>query len=127
MKRNLLLASLCCFLMSATTFAAKSQPIGIKNFTFNPVPWHATFANGGFTLENQTDKIQYVQVTIETGEILVLTISGHSVGNCRQDLNAEGGPKSVVCQLAPNDRLEADIDFAKMAEATGTYQVEMNS
>jgi hypothetical protein len=126
MKRILLFVSLSLLLVGSAAFANKTSPIGIKNFTFNPVPWHATLSNGGFSLENQTNNIQYVQVTIETGEISVLTISGHEVGKCSKDLNAVSGPISVVCELAPHDRLDADIDLAKMAEATGTYQVEMD-
>lgn len=126
MKRNFLFSILGLLLISNVTFAAKSNPIGLKKPTFNAVPWHATMSNGGFSLENQTNKIQYVQVTIEAGEIAVLTTSGQDTGKCRKDLNAQSGPTSVVCELAPNDQLYADLDFAKLAEATGTYQVEMD-
>src|SRR5579864_179478 len=126
MKRTLLFTILSILLMSSATFANKALPVGLKKPTFSAVPWHATMSNGGFSLENQTNRIQYVQVTIETGEIAVLTIVGHDLGKCRKNLDAQSGPTSVVCELAPNDKLEGDLDFAKMAEATGTYQVEMD-
>lgn len=125
MKRNLFVF-LSAFLMSSFVFAAKTQPIGIKDATFNPVAWHATMANGGFGLQNQTNKIQYVQVNVDRGKITVFTLVDGKIGDCRQDLDAEHGPFSVVCELAPKQVLSADIDFAEMAEASGTYQVEMD-
>jgi hypothetical protein len=126
MKRNLLFPILSLLLMCNATFATKSPPIGLKKPTFSSVHWHATMSNGGFSLENQTNKIQYVQVTIETGEIAVITSTGQDLGKCRKNLDALSGPTSIVCELAPNDRLSGDLDFSRMAEATGTYQVEMD-
>lgn len=129
MKRNVLFALLSFLFISGNAFAAtKPDPIvGLKKPTFAPVPWHGTVENGGFTLQNQTNKIQYVQISIERGEILVLTTSLQGVGSCRKDLDADHGPFSVVCQLAPNETLSGDIDFSKMKDASGTYQVEMDT
>lgn len=123
--RILLLIGLSLFLTTNTALAAGAPPIGIKNVTFNPVPWHATFLNGGFSLENQTNIVQYVQVTIQTGEIYVYTLNSGEISNCRNSLDAQKGPISIVCELAPHESLYGDLDFARMAEATGTYQVEM--
>lgn len=125
MKRNFLFIVLSSLAMTSYAFAAKTQTIGIKDSTFNPVQWRATMANGGFSLQNQTNKIQYVQVNIERGEIYVMNISGGEAGSCRKSLDAEKGPFSIVCELAPNDRLDGDLDFARGAESSGTYQVEM--
>lgn len=40
-------------------------------------------------------------------------------------MDATKGPHFVVCELAPDEILSGDIDFSRMSEATGTYQVEM--
>ena len=126
MKKKLF-AGLFLSLISSATLAAKPLPVGLKKFTFNPVSWHATIGNGGFSLENQTNKTQYVQVTIETGEISVSTINNNEVGKCRKDLKAQSASLSVICELGPKDRLIADLDFSRVGEATGTYQVEMEN
>ena len=126
MKRNFLFAAFGVLLVSTAAFSATSSPIELKKPTFAPVAWHATMSNGGFTLENQTNKIQYVQVTIQTGQLTVLTQFGHDLGKCRKDLDAQLGPVSVVCELGPNEKLNGDLDLSKGAEATGIYQVEMD-
>jgi len=135
MKRNFLFIFVSVLLLSHAAFAAKSYhpkstPIGIKNFTLAPVHWHVNLETGGFGLQNQTYKIQYVQVTIESGEISVFTYDSNTgePGKCNRDLDAQVGPFSVVCELAPHENLVAEMDFAKQSvEATGTYQVEMDS
>lgn len=126
MKRNLLFAVLGLLLMNGASFANKSHPVGLTKPTTNPVAWHATESNGGFSLQNETNKIQYVQVTLETGEIGIFTLSDHKRGKYLKELGGQSGSMAVVCELAPNDMLEADIDFAQVREATGTYQVLMD-
>ncbi len=122
-KFSFVVASL--LLVSNSVFAAPSVIIAFKQANFAPVEWHATMQNGGFGIQNQTGKFQHVQVAIKSGEIYVYTVRGNTLGSCKQDLNADTGPYSVVCDLAPNDVLAADLDFAKMTDATGTYQVKM--
>lgn len=125
MKTNLLAIATSLLLVSGTTFAAKNVTV-IKNPTFAPVAWHATLSNGGFGLENQTNKTQYVQVTIQTGEIHVFVLNGgKDLGTCKMDLTADIPPYSGICELAPTDVLVAELDMSKMGEATGTYQIEM--
>lgn len=125
MKRDLIFTFLSLLLMSSVTFANQSILSGLKKSTFDPVPWHATFENGGFALQNQTEKTQYVQIIIKKGEIDVYAF-GNGSEKCRAHLDAQYSPISVVCELAPNDILNGNIDLVRRQEATGTYQVEMS-
>lgn len=125
MKWKNCFAMISMLLINNALFAAPTQTISIKQPSFSRINWHATMQNGGFVIVNQTEKKQYIEVVIKTGEISVLTLHNGSFGSCKQNLNASMGPYSVICELAPNDAMEADIDFEKMAEATGTYQIKM--
>jgi hypothetical protein len=125
MTGKLILTIASLFLMSSSAFAASPTKFTINQANFTPVHWHATMQNGGFTIQNQANKTQYVQVAIESGEIYVYTVRGDSFGSCQQQLNADQGPYSVVCQLAPGDIIAADLDFSHPADATGTYQVKI--
>ena len=123
MKRSVLLVLSSLFLIGNVAFAKQSLPLDLA---FNPVPWYPSVVNGGFHMFNQTNKTQYVQVAISTGEIYVYTYGSNGLGNCGGNLNAEFGPFSIVCEVAPHEELSGDIDFAKMMDASGTYQVEMS-
>jgi hypothetical protein len=50
----------------------------------------------------------------------------YNLGNCFKYLRGQSGYMAVVYELAPNDMLEVDMDFSKVIEETGTYQVLMD-
>jgi hypothetical protein len=126
MKGKIFITVASLVFMNYTAFATPSIIYPLKQAHYQPVEWHATMQNGGFGIENKTHKTQFVQVAIKSGEIYVYTLdSSHKLGSCEQSLNASTGPYSIICELAPGDTMAADIDFARMSEATGTYQVKM--
>ena len=124
MKRNFILLAASLLTISGTVFAAKPA-INTDTNHFSPVAWQATMQNGGFSYHNNTKKMQYVQVTIETGSIGTYKLSNGHINGCEVHLESNGATHSTVCELQPNDTISADLDFASETYASGTYQVEM--
>lgn len=124
MKRELVLIAAGLLLANSAVFAGKSATINLSNANFSPVAWHASWQNGGFTLKNNTSKTEYVQVVIEKGHIAPVMQRNNNVA-VLQELVAESNHFSDVYELAPNDTISFDLDFADNKEASGTYQVEM--
>jgi hypothetical protein len=123
MKRNFIILA-ASLLTISSTFAAKPI-INTDHHNFNPVAWHATMQNGGFTYQNITQKTQYVQVAIDTGSIGIFKLSNGQINGCVVNLDANSYTHSTVCELLPNEILSGDYDFLAGIESSGTYQVEM--
>ena len=123
--KKLFLALLLTSFNFSTASAFAKQLISInESFAFNPVNWHLTLATGGFSIINETTKNQFVQIVLNTGSVGVYKLVNDEL-SCKSSLGGSSVNNSTVCELAPGERLQIDLDYEPMTDATGTYQIEM--
>lgn len=111
------------FFFNASTFAKQSININ-ESFAFHPVKWHLNIITGGFSIQNQTTKNQFVQIVLNTGSITVFKLINNEL-SCENALGGNSVSNSAVCELAPGESLHINLDYQPLAEATGTYQIKM--
>lgn len=121
-----LVTTLSLVVISLQVYAKETIAL-TKNLKFDPVAWRITQVTGGFSILNETTKKQFIQVVVNEGAIGTFKITKQNERDCVASLGGISVTKSTVCELAPNERLFIDKDFADQVDATGTYQVQIVS
>lgn len=121
-SRMILLTSL--LLCSSTAMAMQNMVLSKNNITFAPVHWACSKDQGSVAITNNTDKEFYIQIAVSNGSVGLATPDQKCLN---VELTANSGHNSTICELAPNQTMTIDNDYAYGMNAKGTYQIETAS
>lgn len=123
MKRILFTLITSCFILTSNAIA-KDLPLSKENLIgFKPVHWKITLADGGFTLKNNTDRNEIIQVTHKKGSFGTYKQDTNHESSCVAEFEDDSHQLSTICVLAPNEILHIDLNLVSLKDAKGTYQI----
>jgi hypothetical protein len=93
-----------------------------NRLNFKPVHWKISVVEGGFSLENDTDRNEIIQVTHKKGGFYIYKFDGQEI-SCRASFSDDAHQLSSICILKPDETLKFDLDMMTLKSAEGTYQI----
>lgn len=123
MKRILFTLIASCFILTGNAIAKDLSPLKDNPVSFKSVHWKITLADGGFTLKNNTDRNEIIQVVHKKGSFGTFKLDTNQELSCVANFEDDSHQLSTICVLAPDEILHIDLDLVSLKDAEGTYQI----